>query len=40
MMKELHLAHWPMVVRMMAVQLRGLVEGVLKKGAEGEGFVY
>lgn len=37
--KELHLDHWPMVVRKMAVQLKGLVEGVLKKGAGEEGFI-
>jgi hypothetical protein len=33
MTKELYLAHWPVVIRKMAVQLKGLVEGVLKKGA-------
>ena len=31
--EDLRLAHWPEVVRKMAAQLRGLVEGVLKKKA-------
>ena len=31
--RDLHLAHWPDVVRKMAVHLKGLVEGVLKKKA-------
>ena len=31
--KDLHLTHWPEVVRKMAVHLKGLVEGVLKKKA-------
>ena len=31
--KNLHLGHWPDVVRKMAVHLKGLVEGVLQKKA-------
>ena len=31
--KDLHLTHWPEVVRKMAVHVKGLVEGVLKKKA-------
>lgn len=31
--KDLHLDHWPEVVRKMAVHLKGLVEGVLEKKA-------
>ena len=33
MMMNLHLAHWPEVVRKMAAHLKGLVEGVLNKKA-------
>jgi len=32
--RDLHLAHWPEVVRKMAVHLKGLAEGVLRKKAE------
>jgi hypothetical protein len=34
--RDLHLAHWPEVVRKMAVHLKGLVEGVLRKKAAEE----